>query len=102
MTHHTHQPGRARNELAGSWVFAILSVLFTIAIFVASEGLEAAIQFLVPSMFVCSVGAVWLGLSARRHGLENGAVPASVGAVIGGFFAAMLVLGLVGHLIGFE
>ena len=102
MTVHPQTPGRARNELTVAWVFAVLAIGFAIAIFIVSEGLEAALPFVVPAMFISSVVSVWLGLSARRHGLEEGAVPASIGTVIGGFFILMLVLGLIGHLIGFE
>lgn len=102
MTVHPRTPGRARSELIVAWVFALLAVALTIAIFVMSEALEAALPVLVPAMFVSSITSVWLGLSARRHGSEQGAVPASIGIIIGGFFFLMLVLAMIGHLIGFE
>lgn len=102
MTVHPRRPVRARNELIVAWVGAALSVVSVIGILIVSEALEAALPVLVPVMFVSCAVAVGFGVSARRRGLEEGAVPASIGGVIGGFFVVMVILGQLGHMIGFE
>lgn len=91
-----------RRELVGAWVSALITVGATVAIFFVSETAETALWFVVPIMFVAAVGAVWLGLAARRHGDGRGAFPALIGGLVGGFYVLMAALALVGHLFGFE
>jgi len=54
-------------------------------------------EILGPITVVVGLIAVWLGLSARRHGEERGLVPAVFGAVVSGFFLVMVTLMLVLH-----
>lgn len=96
---------KARRELVGGWVAALVAVVTAVAIFQVSDpltGLEDLIWLLAPAMILASASAAWFGLRARRDGEEGGRWPALAGLVIGGFFLLMLFLGLVGHLIGFE
>jgi hypothetical protein len=96
---------RARLELNGGWVAAVIAVLAVVGLFQVSDpgsGSEHLIWYLAPAMFLSSASAAWLGLRARRDGEEGGRWPALVGFVVGGFFVLMLLLALVGHLLGFE
>lgn len=96
---------RARRELIGGWVAAVIAVLAVVGLFQVSDpgsGYEYLIWYLAPAMFLASASAAWFGLRARRDGEEGGRWPALVGCVMGGFFVLMLLLALVGHLLGFE
>ena len=96
---------RARRELNGGWVAAVIAVLAVVGLFQVSDPgsrSEHLIWYLAPAMFLASASAAGLGLRARRDGEEGGRWPALVGFVIGGFFVLMLLLALVGHLLGFE
>lgn len=96
--------GRGRPELIAGWISAAVALLAVYGLIQVSEvaRYEPWIWALAPIMFLASASAVWLGFRARRDGEERGRWPALVGLVIGGFYALMLLLALIGHTLGFE
>lgn len=96
--------GRGRREFIAGWISAAVAILAVYGLFQVSEvaRYESWVWALAPVMFLASAWAVWLGLRARRDGEESGRWPAFVGFVIGGFYALMLLIALIGHLLGFE
>jgi len=94
-----HKRDPWQKELVAAWVSAGTAILLAAAIFIVSESYEAALPFVVPSMFVSSASALWFGLRARRRGEEAGRLPAMIGAIVGGFYLAMLLIGRIAHLL---
>jgi hypothetical protein len=77
---------RARRELIGGWVAAVIAVLAVVGLFQVSDpgsGYEYLIWYLAPAMFLASASAAWFGLRARRDGEEGGRWPALVGFAMG-------------------
>jgi len=83
---------RGRRELAWAWVSVAVMVVLLVGTFASSSS-----EILGPITVLVALIAVWLGLSARRHGEVRGLVPGAVGAVVSGFFLVMITLSLVLH-----
>ena len=83
---------RGRRDLAWAWVSVAVMIALLVGTF--ATGIS---EILGPITVVVALIAVWLGLSARRHGEERGLVPAVFGAVVSGFFLVMVTLSLVLH-----
>jgi hypothetical protein len=78
--------------LAWAWVSVALMIVLLVGTFAGSIS-----EILGPITVFVALIAVWLGLSARRHGEVRGLVPAAFGAVVSGFFLVMITLSLVLH-----
>jgi hypothetical protein len=88
---------RANRELIAAWVSLALMGGSFAAIVLLDVTLEVAQVFLFVAMLASAASAVWFGLSARRHGLDSGLLPAQIGGLVGGFFVAMIVLSVILH-----
>ena len=73
-----------------------------LALLIALFVTETLSEIYGPLAVVAALLAVWLGVSARRHGEDGGYLPALIGGGVAGFFLVMVTLALVGHLFGFE
>jgi tetrahydromethanopterin S-methyltransferase subunit F len=94
---------RGNRELIAAWVSVALMAGFFAAIVLVEVTLEVAQVFLFAAMLASAASSVWFGLSARRHGLDSGLLPARIGGFVGGFFVALIVLSVILHFgFGFE
>jgi FtsH-binding integral membrane protein len=100
----TPPSSRGRIEFLWAWTSVAVMMALLVATFIASESMAQIVsQILGPLTVVASLGAVWLGLAARRHGEEGGLIPAAIGALVGGFFLVMVLLALIFHFgVGWE